>query len=114
MKTLDIIAGIIIVISVIYTSYTFGYNDKQVEYAQISPVSDLIEFSDYKSDYRISIDSKYRTERITEGNEEYWFIYLWDGSRNIVIEYEDTLIDGEITTAAQWKDSFIMCLGGLK
>lgn len=76
------------------------------------PTSDYVEFSDYQSTYKLHRDSQYRIEQITDLTGTYYFIYLWHGYNHMVVEYSDTVIDGQFTFAKHWKDSFILALKG--
>ena len=104
MKIIDFIVATIFLISVGYFVYAAGYNNGKLIQ---EPVSECVEFSDYKSSYKLHKDSMYRTERIEDSLGVTYFIYIWYKDNFTVIEYQDTLIDGEFTFAKHWHDSFI-------
>ena len=110
MKASRYLLTLVCVVCILFTAWTFGYNHKRAELVAkpiIEPVSEFVEFSDYRSNYRLSKATKYRTECITDEFNDTWFIYLWDGSNHLVVEYQDTVIDSQLTTALEWKNSFI-------
>jgi hypothetical protein len=111
MKAINII---LVVISLIWGALLFegmGYA-RGYDKASEQPTSDYIEFSDYQSSYRLHKDSQYRVEQITDNFKSYYFIYLWHEGNHMVVEYSDTVIDGQFTFAKHWADSFILALKG--
>ena len=95
----------------LYCAGSIGYIIKANEAIQ-EPISDYISFTDYKSNYRLHRDTQFRTERIEDNNSTYYYIYLWHGNNNLVIEYTDTVIFGQFTTAAEWTESLTMNFEG--
>ena len=112
MRIIDFTMGLILILSVIYVSNTMGY--ARGYDAHIEPQEDYVYFSDYKSSYKLHKDSTYRTEMIEDGFNVTYFIYIWHEDNYTVVEYQDTLIDGEFTFAKHWMQSFIMNFGGIE
>ena len=111
MKQLHFITLSLILTGLLLAAGYIGYTMNE---PNIEPVRDYVEFSDYKSDYFFNLPVDYHTERITEDNQEYWFIYVDTMNGRKVIEYSDTVIDGEFSSAWQWKESFIDNFRGIK
>jgi len=107
-KTINWILLIFIIISSFYAVFASGYNNGASSVA-VKPVPTHVEFSDYKSDYYIELPVSYRTERLLDGTEEFYYIYLETNNGRMTIEYQDTYIDGFYRSAESWKDSFRMC-----
>jgi hypothetical protein len=110
-KLINLALLTMILASALYTAGTIGYTQGYGK-ASEAPASDFVDFTDYKSDYHLHKDTQYHTERITDITGTYYFVYYWYGENRGVVEYSDTVIDGQFTFAKHWKDSFILALKG--
>lgn len=110
-KLINLSLATIILTCALYTAATIGYT-KGYDKASEAPISDYVTFSDYQSTYKLHKDSQYRVEQITDNFKVYYFIYLWHEGNHLVVEYSDTVIDGQFTFAKHWADSFILALKG--
>ncbi len=114
MKALNYITLIFIGAYLLFASYITGYKVCEVDRASEATPSDYVEFCDYQSSYRLHKDTQYRVERITDITGTYYFVYLWHGNNHLVVEYSDTVIDGQFTFSKHWADSFVMNFKGDK
>ena len=111
MKIIDLVIGIVLIISVMYTAYTFGYNASEADNAL---VSDWLEISDNNNSYLLHKTSKAYISEIWDDLELRYEIEISDIRGEFKIIYTDQLIDGDIVTAKEWVDSFVMAFEEFK
>lgn len=99
MRILDYLMMLVIVISTIYTSYTFGVNS-----VDIKPTSDFVEINGTMGEFRLSKRSIYRIKQITDDYGTSYYVSFQSIEGNTIIEFIDT----EYATAKEDMESFLM------
>lgn len=109
---LDRILKTVVVLSLVtcslVTSCEIGQNSVKIE-----PSSDYIVINDNINSYRIKDDCSYCIKRVKDVDGVAYLIYITSTDGDLMIEYTDQLIDGDLVTAEEWVESFKMIMEGI-
>ena len=72
--------------------------------------SDYVRINNNYEVYIISTDSTYHSVYVSDEFGECYYIYIEDGYSRTVIECIDYIMDGDLVTAKDWRDSILMTL----
>lgn len=72
--------------------------------------SDYVRINNAHEVYIVSTDSTYHSVYVSDEFGECYYIYIENGYGRTVIECVDTMIEGNVTTAKEWRDAILMTL----
>ena len=103
-RIIDLALIAVIVFCSWFTAYNMGYN------AHIEPKSDYVRITNNLDAYVVSTSSTYHSVYISDEFGECYYIYIESIYGRTVIECVDTMIEGNLVTAKDWRDSILMTL----